>query len=271
MTTSDNAAKARMGKLKKKADALGIPYDENTTEDLLRLAIKEFEPEEVEQNSSLANSIAVGRAVAEALAPVLKDIKKSEGPETGLDRRLVLEEDPEDVGEEKRYYTTTWFWILPAKRSGAQLVKAPYGQIVFKMQHGSSIRVGNQFNTQYVASYATKSKKEQAHMESHPLFNKVFYLDGAPDEITTDQRKFAQRFSAQYSNLGTKMAPELHRIAARLSEQGYAVNHSSSLSLHTLRTNIANALAEKDLKEAAAMEAQTRATQGRESLLSPNA
>jgi hypothetical protein len=174
------------------------------------------------------------------MGKVMRTVVSDPGDDGLVDDRDV---DPDDIGEEKVYFTPQFFWIVPAKRIGGQLVKAPYKKMVFKMSHGDAIRNGDQFQTRYMSTYVTNSKREQAYLETHDLYKKIFFSNAKEANITTDQVKFAQKFSQHMQSLNTRMAPQLYRLAA---ENGIKLD--SKMSLSTIRTNIANVLAARDIE-----------------------
>lgn len=247
MSTPDNAARARMGKLKKKAETLGITVHEDMTEEVLTEAIRQYE----EANSGddqkpamstglsptdlLAFGKAIGQEIAKGNAAVAKADKENE-------EETFIEPDPADIGDIKFYYAPYYWWILPAKRVGGKLVKAPLRKIVFKLDRGSAVQVGTQWQTKYVCVYATDNKKEQAYMESHPAFNRLFFLSHKGAEVTSEQTKHAMAFGRHLKALENTMATELHARGAKL---GVLMSHD--MSLHTLRTMIADKLATEEI------------------------
>lgn len=237
MADAGTAAKARMGKLKKKADRLGVQYQDDVTEDQLKLMIEEATEDEEEHAGGIteASLVKMGAEIGKAIGKANKESEDG-GEET------FTEPPAEEKGELKCYYTPQFFWILPSKKVAGRLVKAPYKKIVFKLDRGAAIQVGTQWQTRYMSSYHTDNVKEQAHLESHPLFKRIFFVDDKEADITSDQVKFAQRFALHIQNLNLTMAPELYRMAAEL---GAKVDHS--MSLPTLRTNIATKMTENDI------------------------
>lgn len=262
MANSETAAKARLGKLKKQADDLGISYHEDVTEETLKLAIKaaKEETEEEAPATSAVSAVEIGKAIAQEMGKVMRTVVQEPDEDGLVDDRDV---DPDDIGEEKVYFTPQFFWIVPAKRIGGQLVKAPYKKMVFKMSHGDAIRNGDQFQTRYMSTYVTNSKREQAYLETHDLYKKIFFSNAKEADITSDQVKFAQKFSQHMQNLNVRMAPQLYRMAA---ENGIKLD--SKMSLSTIRTNIANALAARDIQRDAEMMKSMVSSAGRASLLS---
>lgn len=234
MADANTAAKARLGKLKKKADTLGIQYQDDVTEETLKAALAEVadDPEPAISEDALAK---MGEAIGKAIGKATNDQKADE-------EETFVEVAAEDIGENRIYYTPQFFWIAPAKRVAGRLVKAPYKKIVFKLDRGNAIQIGTQWQTRYMSSYMTNNKKEQAWLETHPLFRRIFFVDDKEANITSDQVKFAQRFAQHIQQLNITMAPDLYRMAAEL---GAKVDHS--MSLPTLRTNIATKMTENDI------------------------
>lgn len=270
MANAETALKARMGRLKKQADTLGIPYTDDTTEDILREAVKQAkealaELDDTPQETAAAPALDVaelGKTIAQEMAKGLRTVVKDAQEDRLVDDRDV---DPNDQGDDRIYFTPMFFWILPAKRIGGQLVKAPYGKIVFSMDHGSAVRNGDQWQTRYLSVYKTNSKREQAYIETHELFGKVFFSNSKDAALTTDQVRFAQKFSLHMQTLNTRMSPELYRMAG---QYGIAVN--SKMSLPTLRTNIANILAQRDIMEEDRLRGSLATAAGRTGLMSAN-
>lgn len=241
MANAENALKARIAKLKKKADELGVFYQDDVDEQTLKAAIEEAKgysaPPVTEETPNQA--IEIGKVIAQEMGKAIRQLN-NEPDESGLVDERDL--DPDDVTDEKIYFTPQFFWIVPAKRIGGQLVKAPYKKMVFSMDHGTAVRNGDQWQTRYISTYKTNSKREQAFLETHPLYKRVFFSNSKEAEITSEQVKFAQKFAQHIQNLNTRMAPELYRMAAQ-----HGIRVDSKMSLPTLRTNIANALAKRDI------------------------
>ena len=263
MANADNALKARMGKLKKDADDLGITYQEDITEEMLRAAIKEAkelagdkEPKEVAPTQGFDYK-EFAKALGSEIAKGNKEAKEEQGNE-----ETFIEVDPADIGEIKFYYVPYIFWILPAKRVAGRLVKAPYRKIVFKLDRGSAVQVGTQWQTRYMSVYATDNMKEQLFMETHPLFNRVFFLSHKEAQITNDQVKYAQAFAKHLQSLGTVMAPELYQRAAHLDLR---ISHDMSLS--ALRTALAERMATAEIEAGKAQLHAIMAEQSRATLL----
>ena len=249
MANAETALKARIAKLKKKADDLGVFYQDDVDEQTLRTAIDEAKQYTSESASDAPNqAIEIGRVIAQEMGKAMRQVVR----------------DPEEDGlvDEKSYFTPQFFWIVPAKRIGGQLVKAPYKKMIFKMSQGDATRNGDQWQTRYISVYVTNSKKEQAFLETHPMFNRVFFSNTADANISSDQVIFAQKFSKHVQNLNMRMAPELYRMAA---QSGVKVD--SKMSLPTLRTNIANVLAQREVESDKARMHSLLTSSGRASLL----
>lgn len=272
MATAETALKARMSKLKKQADELGIMYQDSVDEQTLRSAIKDFRDAAKESDKSTKEekaaaeaaarnvdaSVEIAKAVAREVATAMRK-GNEEGRDQLYDERDI---DPDDVTREKIYFAPMWFWIVNSKRVGGQLVKPPYGKMIFKMDQGSAVLNGDQWQTAYKCTYKTNSKKEQAYLETHPLFGRAFFLNAEEANITTDQMKLAHRFGKHLANLGTKMAPDLYRLGAK---EGIKLDRK--MSLQTLRTEIANALAQREHELAKFQEKELAKAGSRASLL----
>jgi len=238
-----------MGKLKKKAEGLGITVHEDMTEEVLTEAIRQYEEahagdqppaptptQSLTPNDLLAFGKVIGAEIAKGNAAVAKADKDNQ-------EETFIEPDPADLGEIKFYYAPYSWWILPAKRIAGKLVKAPYKKIVFKLDRGSAVQVGTQWQTKYVCVYATDNKKEQAYMETHPAFNRLFFLSHKNSEVTSEQTKHAMAFGRHLKALESTMATELHARGAKL---GILMSHD--MSLPTLRTMIADKLASEEIE-----------------------
>lgn len=269
MANADNAAAARMGKLKKEATELGIPFGDDISEETLREAIKlqkeaikEFAKEAAAQQAEGGGSVTkndmveIAKVIGESIAKANRQTKEEETNET------YDEPDPSEFGEFKTYYTPMFFWILPAKRIAGRLQKAPYGKIVFHHDQGSAIQVGTQWQTRYISTFTTNNKKVQAYMETHPRFGKQFFLSSPDVTLTNDQTRHAQFFAVQLSALERTMAPQLYAMAAELG-----ANTSHNMSLHTLRTIIAEKLADHDMARYKREQEEAKASVGRDALL----
>jgi hypothetical protein len=262
MATADNAAKARMGKLKKKADRLGIKYDDDITYEMLEMAIDELdesEPTTASGGISEDTLLKLGKVIGESVA-------KSNRTQDGADGEETYEDpDPAEIGEMRFYYTPTFFWILPAKRVAGRTVKPPYGKVKFELDRGQAVLVGNQWQTKYMSVYATANKRVQSYMETHEMFGKKFFLSEKEADVTSEQVRYAEFFAKQFAALSNTMAPDLYSLGSQL---GVKMNHTMSLS--TLRTVLAEKLAEHDLAKHKAQVHSIMSSVGKEALLTIN-
>lgn len=245
-------AQTKLSKLQQEADKLGAYYEPDWTEEQVSVSIQEAkEVAAAEAKAAKATKEATKDApimqpdAMESFAKILgEQISRGISASKEGNTRLVSERDfdPADQVEGKTYFVPMIWWKLPAKKIGGQRVMAPYGSITFKLLDGRAVKTGDQWNTQYLSAYYTESKKEQQYMETHPLFNKVFFESDASARITSDQVKFAQKFSAHMANLMTHQAPALYNMAPGL---GVKLDHT--MSLVAIRNLIAEALAAKDI------------------------
>jgi hypothetical protein len=268
MATEGNAAAARMGKLKKEAEALGIEVHEEMTEPILREAIKQYkdalkppaqdEPATAPATAAITKEdfLTLGKVIAESVTKAnhSKDDEKS--------AETYAEPDPSEVGEFKTYYTPSSWWILPAKRIAGRIVHPPYGKIIFKLDRGQGVMVGTQWQTKYVSTFTTNNTKVQAFMESSPYFRRKFFLSEELATLTSDQVRHAEYFAKHLSALNNTMAPDLFRMGAEL---GCSMNHS--MSLPTLRTVLSEKLAEHDMARYKEENERIMSSVGVESLL----
>lgn len=248
---ADNAARARMGKLKKEAESLGIPFQDDISEDTLKAAIALRKEELAAMEESKAAVSTKSGSVDESMskfadaissALVKGQIEAARLQKDGYED-TTHEVDPEDLGEVKIYYAPCIFWVLPPKTVAGRKVRAPYRKIEFKMDRGSAVQVGTQWQTKYTSIFATDNVKEQAYMETHPKFNQMFFLSHKGAEVTTEQTKFAQSFGRHIDALRSVQHNELNTRAAKL---GIAVSHD--MSLHTMRTLIAERMAKDEIE-----------------------
>lgn len=270
MANNDNVAKMRLGKLKKKAEKLGITFNDDVTEEVLNIAIAEAEeaegtsnqaPETPKAGSIPASSFSeLGDAIAQGLAKANATAKKNE-EDNSLE--TYYEPDPKDIGEVKFYFVPMIFWTLPKKRIGGRVVNTPYNQrIDFKHDSGNAVQTGNQWQTRYTAVYSTDNKKIQAYMETHPMFGRLFFLSQREVSFTNDQVKYAQAYSKRMQALTTVMAPGLYRLGATLG-----LNFSHDMSLNTIRTVLAEKQAELDVANAKAQLNDIMIEQQRQTLI----
>lgn len=269
MADANSAKNARMKGLTNKADKYGIIYTTETEESVLREAIKEYEsnlapdePAKAAPESSASDiGVAIGKAVAKEMASVVRAAKA--GEDDGMEMVTEDQFDPNDLTEPQTYFTPQIFWILPAKQVGSQSIMAPYKKIVFSLEQGDKVQNGTQFNTKYTSAFTTRSKKEQAHMETHPYFNRVFFKSEADLTFSGVKVKYAQRFALHMQTLNNTMAPELYKMSPGLDVK---LNHGMSLAV--LRTKIAEALTQRDMDAAEAELQHILTNTGRSGLLS---
>lgn len=231
-----------MGKLKKKAEGYGIPVHDEMSEDLLREAIREYEDAAGIAQPTTGSGITkddllqMGKILGQEIA---KGNKEAALASKDQEEETIVEVDPADIGELKIYYAPMIFWILPAKRVAGRLQKAPYKKIVFKLDRGSAVQVGTQWQTKYISAFATDNRKEQAYMETHPMFNRMFFLSHKDADVTSEQARYGMMFSKHIQALGTTMAHELYQRGAQLD-----IPMSHDMSLNTMRTLLATKLAD---------------------------
>lgn len=263
---ADNAARARMGKLRKKAEGYGIPVHDEMSEDILKEAIREYEAvsgtgQQTQQSGiTAADLMKMGETIGKEIAKGNKDVSDSK---QGYQEETYIEPDPADIGEFKCYYAPSSWWILPAKRVAGKLVMAPIRRIVFKRDSSSIVQVGSQWQTKFISVYVTDNKKEQAYMETHPMFGRMFFLSHKDAMLTSDQTKFAQAFGKHIQALGSVMASELFQRGAKMD-----VLMSHDMSLNTLRTMLAEKLAAIDIENEKLNLQRLAAEQDRLSLIS---
>lgn len=244
MANADNAAKARLGKLKKKADELGILYQDDVTEDILKQAIKDSAPPAPVQEPKVTgfDAKALGDAIGSSVGKAITGLKDAIRERGDDDAVLEAEIDPNDIVEPQTYFSPMLFWIAPAKRVAGQLVKAPIKRIVFNLDRGSAVQVGTQWQTRYISTYISNNRKEQAWLETHPLFKRVFFKSEVDTEVSGAQIKFAKAFGRHIDALNHVMAPELYRIGQELT-----IKMDHTMSLAAMRTVLADALAKRDM------------------------
>ena len=90
-----------------------------------------------------------------------------------------------------------------------------------------------------------------------------FFLSSKEANVTTDQVRHAQAFVRNFQALSNVMAPELYRRGAELG-----VTMNKDMSLTTLRTELAEKLAQADVERSKAQVAAVMADQNRLTLLS---
>jgi hypothetical protein len=247
----------KLTKLQQEADKVGAYYEPDWTEEQIKASVQETKDAlAAEATKKKAEAKVIEKAAEEKpsgmdmteFAKVLgAELSKGLASMNKEASRLVTERefDPNDQVDGKTYFVPMIWWKLPAKRIGGQLVMAPYGGkgIEFKLLHGSAVKTGDQWSTRYLSAYYTESKKEQQYMETHPLFNKVFFLSDAEARVSSDQVKFAQKFARHMESLMNHQAPALYNMAP-----GLGVKIDTSMSLVVIRTNIAEALAQREMQ-----------------------
>ena len=267
------STQTKLSKLQQEADKLGAYYEPDWTEAQVSTSIQDTKAAKAQEAASKtpkAPEEPVSGLNMEVFAKVLGE-QIAKGIETSKQdgqTRLVNERnfDPNDQIEGKTYFVPMIWWKLPAKKIGGQRVMAPFGPITFKLLDGQAFKTGDQWNTRYLSAYYTESKKEQEYMESHPLFNKVFFESDSKARITSDQVKFAQKFSAHMANLMTHQAPALYTMAP-----GLGIHLDHTMSLVAIRNLIAEKLAAQDLQSEKQHMAQLIEQGQREKLLSSTA
>jgi len=258
MAEMDNAAKARLGKYKKQADKLGLNYHEDITEEDLKdllASVKEAQEEASGNDAMKVLAKTIGEEVGTAL-------RKAQGTEST--RRVSYDQmDKSDEVEPKTYFANGSFYKLPPLLVGGQEVDPPYGPIKFEFHDGESVMNGDQANTKYICSYTSKSRKEQAHIESHDAFKKRVHL-AASEALngSTNSSKYAL-YSTHMANLGGVQSRELYERASALN-----IPVSPSMSIPRLREAIATELTDRDMERQANRFVGSDQV-GREQLLSP--
>ncbi len=258
--------KAKFTRLKTKATKLGIPFEDDISYDTLQAAVDEYEEAMEAAGSgdaaaaSKVQAIEIGKAIAGEMGKVMRTVVKDAPDDQLFDERDI---DPDDAAPEKCYFTPQYFWILPAKRIGGQLVRSPYNRkLVFKMSSGDSVQNGFQENTRYISILKSSSRREQAYIESHPLYKRVFHPNIADVDVSSDQLKFALCFNKHYQSVSNKMAPQLYRQAGDLG-----VRLDASMSLNTLRSTIAEHLATREISGLKLTQKAAAQTTARQELL----
>lgn len=246
--------------IRAKADLLGIPYDAETSDEAISTEIKQVEAElrarsrkhMEERHEAAAEKAAVD---ASAMAELAKQVgvevgraiaKKEEGAERIVNSR---EYDPGDITEPKTYFTTSAWWKVPMKRRGGQLVAPPFGKMMFKLLEGESVRVGARNQVRFLSAYTTDSKAEQAYLETHELFNKVFFLSEDRARMSAEDTQYALKFGEINSMLLTYQAPDIYRLAGSEEMRSEGVSLSKDMSLETIRTELAGAMARRAIRE----------------------
>jgi len=255
--SKDKMFEARMAGLRKKADTLGVMYTDETEESSLRLAIKEAE---APRSAPPAAQSSLG---VNDLGEILKAVKQSLAPEQNPSG-IVSERDmdPNDETEERIYFHPALFWKLPMKRVGGQMVKPPFGDLMFKREYGSAVRNGNQNNTRYLCALRTKSKREIAYIETHPQFGRSFFTSHTQAEAMSTKARRGIVFGRYMNSLINTPSTEIYRMAGEMK-----LSTGLTEDLATLRTRIADALTDRDYDQIEKQEANLLAQSGKKSLL----
>jgi hypothetical protein len=253
-TGSAKPTVSKLTKLQQEADKVGAYYEPDWTEDQLEASVKETketiakkkaEDKLIEKTAEATptpagmDMEAFARVLGEQISKGISSVGKDAQSRLTSDRTY----DPKDQVEGKTYFVPMIYWKLPAKRVGGQQVMAPFGKIEFKLLHGSAVKTGDQWSTRYLSAYYTESKREQDHLETHPLFSKVFFLSDTEARVSSEQVKFAQKFSRHMESLMTHQAPALYNMAP-----GLGIRLDTSMSLVAIRNLIAEALTANDMK-----------------------
>ena len=257
-------AEARIAKLRKEADALGVHYTNDTEEGILRSAIQEFKDAKV-ANKDSDDALAQTKAQASEIgAAVATAVKKAMAPDTIKDG-IVSEADmdPDDEGERRTYFHPAIFWILPLKKVGGQRIKPPFSEMIkFNQEYGGRIRNGDQWNTRYMSVYHTKSKREQAYLETHPLYGKSFSRSHEQAVAMSGKARRGIVFGKYMQSLQITPAEEVYRMAA-----GMELQTGITEDLGNLRTRVADLLTDMEMDRQAEQEKQLLAGAGRKNLL----
>lgn len=253
---ADKMAPARMAGLRKQADDLGVMYTTETSEEALRTAIKEAKAPRpaapAEQTVPVQGMVDIIKAVKDALRPdQVQDGIVSEA-----------DADPSDATEERAYFHPAIFWKLPMKKVGGQLIKPPFRPLMFKQEQGGSVRNGNQWNTRYLSVLRTKSKREQAYIETHELFGRSFSRSYTEAQKLSTRARRGIVFGRFMQSLMITDSKEIYRMAANMN-----LNTGITEDLATLRTRIADELTEKECDRLDKQEAAILAGSGKKSLL----
>lgn len=267
MATAETAAKARLQGLKNKADKIGLPYPPDVTEDILRISLREYE----DAMRAEARVATLEGAPAEGMAEVasaMKDIAKALRQDKEADTGGVVDEasvDPNDKLPYPRiFFAPSTFWILPMKKVGGQRVKYPYKKIVFSLEHGGKVLSGTQWNTQYLSTYKTESKREVAYMETHELYKKAFFNSSTEARNMSDKVVRELRFGQWLANLNTTSPTQLYEMAAQRD-----IPVSVGVSLPDLRAKLASALTDEEIERKAQLQKAAASVVQRSELLQP--
>lgn len=260
--------------LRRRADLLGVFYDNDTSEEALRAEVDAYEvsmrerskkqmEERKEERASQSQSMDM-QGFAKVLGKELGDAIKVK--EKGAER-VVYERDfdPNDITDTKTYFAPSSWWKLPMKRRGGQLTPGPFGPILFKMIESESVRVGDRKQVRYMCAYTTDSKAEQQYMETHEFFGKKFFLSEERAKVTQDDTEYALKFGQMFTMMLTHQAPEIYRMAGDLRKDGMVLN--KNMDLNAIRTEIAGFMARRALRDAKAQRLDMLGYEARQDLL----
>jgi hypothetical protein len=249
----ENAAKARTAKLKIDADALGLSYQDDVTEDTLRTAIKEYKDayKIAEQKASQPDAVAsndvakeIGKAIGQEVGAALRKAKGGDDEDRNRRRITDSELDPSEFAIPKTYFAYGTFYKISSKTVGGLDVEAPFGPMKFQFMDGESVINGNQSQTRYLCSYTTKLKREQVFIESMPQFGKRIFISASEALNPTESGLNYSTYAKHIANLSTYQARSLYDMAASLD-----LKVNSSMSVPALREAIATELTERDIVE----------------------
>jgi len=261
--------RSKIARLRTKADKIGITYTDNTSEEALEEAIEQWEDANADAppvsgapapSQASVDIVALGKVMADQMGNAIRTANLPHSDDGLVDMR---DADPDDEAPEKIYFHPASWWILPAKRIGGQRIKAPFGRIVFKMDTGSSVLVGGRHQTKYQSVFRTKSKKEQAYMDTHEMYRKFFFWSDDSVAASSMEVAFAERYAAHVNNLNAKQSAELFAIGADLG-----LKLTRSMALPVLRSNIAEELTKREAEVERERERQLIVASSRGDLLS---
>lgn len=262
--------------LRSRADLLGVPYDNETSEEALRAEVQDYEKMMRERSSKhMADRKEQREAAKDDSNELLKEFAKELGgefakamhkPEKGAERVVYDRDfDPDDITEAKTYFAPSSWWKLPMKRRGGQLTPGPFGPILFKMIESESVRVGDRNQVRFLCAYTTDSKREQQYMETHEFFGKKFFLSEDKAKVTHEDTEYAKKFGEIFTMMLTYQAPDIYRMAGELRAEGLSL--SKNMDLNAIRTEIAGHMARKALKESKAQRHELLSNSARHELL----
>jgi hypothetical protein len=245
--------------LRRRADLLGVFYDNDTSEEALSAEVGAVEASMRDRSKKHMEERKEERAMQpqgmdmEGFAKVLgKELgeamkKKEKGAERVMSER---EYDPNDLTEARTYFVPSSWWKLPMKRRGGQLVEPPFGKILFKTLESESVRVGDRRQVRYMCAYTTDSKAEQAYMETHELFNKSFFLSEDKAKVAQEDTEYALKFGQMFTMLLTYQAPDIYRMAGTPEMRATGLVLHKNMDLNAIRTELAGAMARNAVRDA---------------------